>query len=305
MAMSIDARTRARLSTFEVSNESTTLLPAASRAFEMEAQEVHKNVRSCDTDLANHQVEGEMELDGFTDTIDRFTHALKVQHLSRMHFDDDTTKKLSESQQDVSHQMLRVRQERHACETSLEKLAEERVVEGRACLQHEIDARNVAMAYNREIGDEICHLYSDIERCRQYRVEKGERLAEAVQVKLEEVRDAVDAEQRIRQESDATMLEMLGEMGSRMQKSLTQAKHEREASTERVIELMERILPQLNGINWRDMPSMRDQVSHQTDIQAMAATVQNHVRASVARRTQADLPVAVPSGRKTIIQSST
>merc|ERR1719456_942112 len=101
------------------------------------------------------------------------------------------------------------------------------------------------MKHTREIGDEICRLYMDMDKARQFRNEKCQNLGEAVSVKLDEVRNAVAAEQRIRLESEETLLQLLGDMGQKMEKEMMQARQERESSAEKLISTLERLLEQM------------------------------------------------------------
>merc|ERR1712224_206400 len=96
-----------------------------------------------------------------------------------------------------------------------------------------------------EIGAEICNLYADIDQARQFRTEKGKKLVAGVDTKFSEIRDAIAAEQRIREDSESHMLEMLQDMGMKMQNELDAAKMERRKSQERLVQLMEKILPQM------------------------------------------------------------
>merc|ERR1712182_203634 len=100
----------------------------------------------------------------------------------------------------------------------------------------------------RELGDNICHLYADMDKARKYRLEKGEKLQAAVSAKLDEIRCAVTAEKRIRQESENTLLELFGQMGTKMQKELEATKQERAKTTDRLITLMEQVVPHLNAL---------------------------------------------------------
>merc|ERR1712139_298519 len=73
----------------------------------------------------------------------------------------------------------------------------------------------------------------------------GKKLVAGVDTKFHEIRDAISAEQRIREDSESTMLEMLQDMGMKMQNELDAAKSERRKSQERLVQLMEKILPQM------------------------------------------------------------
>eukprot|EP00416_Gambierdiscus_australes_P001765 CAMPEP_0171128544 /NCGR_PEP_ID=MMETSP0766_2-20121228/117339_1 /TAXON_ID=439317 /ORGANISM="Gambierdiscus australes, Strain CAWD 149" /LENGTH=94 /DNA_ID=CAMNT_0011591713 /DNA_START=18 /DNA_END=298 /DNA_ORIENTATION=+ len=85
-----------------------------------------------------------------------------------------------------------------------------------------------------------------MEQARKFRVEAGNKLEEGLQGKLDEIRDAVTAEQRIRLESQETLLEMFGQMGERMNQELEGARRERHLATDRLIGLMETVLPKID-----------------------------------------------------------
>merc|ERR1711937_534669 len=124
-------------------------------------------------------------------------------------------------------------------------LVQAKIIDGRSALGEEIKAREKSQKYTNEIGAEICNLYADIDQARQFRTEKGKKLVQGIDTKFNEIRDAIAAEQRIREDSESTMLEMLQDMGLKMQNELDGAKLERRKSQERLVQLMEKILPQM------------------------------------------------------------
>merc|ERR1719313_2674816 len=171
--------------------------------------------------------------------------AMKKKPISAKHFDDHTTAALADTEAKVKDNLNNMRQWRHGVETQMERLVEAKIVDGRGSLGEEITAREKSQKYTKEIGAEVCNLYADIDQARQFRTEKGKKLVAGVDTKFSEIRDAIAAEQRIREDSESHMLEMLQDMGMKMQNELDAAKLERRKSQERLVQLMEKILPQM------------------------------------------------------------
>jgi len=71
-------------------------------------------------------------------------------------------------------------------------------------------------AYTQEISNEICHIYNNIEQAKIYRIQKSEKLQEVVSQKLDEIQVAVTSESKIREEGTHKILELFGEMGTKM-----------------------------------------------------------------------------------------
>merc|ERR1712110_1056923 len=134
------------------------------------------------------------------------------------------------------------------------------------------------MQYTSEICDEVCHLYNDIEQERAYRVEKGEKLVEGVRCKLNEIRDAVNAEQRIRLESQSTLLELFGQMGQKMQTEMENSRKERHMGTERIIALMENVLPMLDKSRNFGTRLARDMLEEHFDARNMADSASENLK---------------------------
>merc|ERR550514_1487860 len=67
-------------------------------------------------------------------------------------------------------------------------------------------------------------------------------LVAAMDVKFDEIREAVAAERKIRAEAENTMLSMLQEMCVKMQEEVQFERQERENSEEKVLQLLERVL---------------------------------------------------------------
>merc|ERR1719265_2798233 len=157
-------------------------------------------------------------------------HSVRTERVAAKHFDLATTQSLTKVEEHVKDELNGMRQWRHGVETDMEKLIEAKVVDGRSHLASEISAREKSQEYTKEVGAEICNLYADIDQASQFRVEKGKKLVAGVEGKFNEIRDAIGAEKRIREDSETTMLHMLQEMGLKMQSQLENEKIERKKS---------------------------------------------------------------------------
>lgn len=172
-------------------------------------------------------------------------HACGIQRTACMHLDEHLTKLNSEVDQNVREQVRQQRQERHAMETRHEKLAEQSIAEARGLMAEEQASRGQAHVYTEEVTNEVCHLYNDLEQAKNYRIQKSEKLQEVVTEKLEEIEVAITAEKKIREESTHTLLELFGQMGTKMQQEIDSVRIERKEATDRLIALMEVVLPHL------------------------------------------------------------
>jgi len=198
-----------------------------------------------DRSHAQVQIEEEDTYRTFQEDTNRLLHAVKVEKAACHHLDETSGALLKEVEENTHEGIKGIWMERHAIETGMERLVDEKVDECRGLLAGENGLQVESAKYTREIGDEVCHLYSDIEQARRFRMEKGEKLVQAVQYKLDEIDSAITAEQRIRLESESTLLELFGQMGQKIEKELSNSREERHAATNRIICFLEDILPQL------------------------------------------------------------
>ena len=215
------------------------------RTFAPDWVEAHRIVEEKDRHFATVQLEEERRYEEHSKDAAWLLHAIRVEQNACRHLDERTQTRLREIEDEADAGAAKVRQERHVVETRLEHLAEQHVSEGYGLLADERRSQAEAEKYTREIGDEVCHLYGDVERARQFRVEKGEKLAGAVKARLDEIKDAISAESRIRKESEATLLELFGQMGTKMQKELDDTRQERAKTSERLISVMEQVVPHI------------------------------------------------------------
>jgi hypothetical protein len=98
----------------------------------------------------------------------------------------------------------------------------------------------------RAISDEICSIHGELEQLRKFREGKYTGLFEGVNVKLKEIREAANAERRLREESEMTMLEVFGQMGQQMQLCFETCRRDRVDGTNRIIDVMEKVLPAMD-----------------------------------------------------------
>merc|ERR1712137_154540 len=114
---------------------------------------------------------------------------------------------------------------------------------------------------------------------------KAERLHEVVRTKLDEIRDAIAAEQRIRMDSESTFLELFAKMGEKMQKDLDESRKERHAATDRLFSIMETVLPNLEKARVkRSMTVQETLVDNVSDPRTMVAAATRALRARNAER---------------------
>jgi len=211
------------------------------------AANVAVRVAEKDQYIARLHFSEEQELSEMEEATAGLANSLQVQRAARKHLQDDLNGRLQQVHENRSGDILKERQGRHAVETQLERLTDKKVAEVRGCLVEDASMQGESEKYAQLVCDEVCHLYKDIEQARKYRLDRSQKLSEGVQVKLSEVREAVSAEQRIRLESQDTLLELFGQMSEKLEQELKQCKKEQSMSIDRVLKLMEAVVPKLNG----------------------------------------------------------
>jgi len=129
--------------------------------------------------------------------------------------------------------------ERHLVATRLEQDADKYAAEVRGTLAEDKELQEESKRYMRDVQAEICHLYTDSNQVTDFRIERSKKLAEGVASKLDEIRIAVTAERRIREESESTLLELFGQMGDRIATQLEANRRERIETADRLTSLVE------------------------------------------------------------------
>jgi len=195
---------------------------------------------------AVHQSEHE-RYDLLSGESQRLSNSLHIQHVSWKHLDERITGHLREVTDRTDEATFQARQERFDMEIRLERIAEEKVADARAHFAEDNRVHEESDNYAKEVCEEVCNLYSDLEKERHFRAKKGQQLAEGVRAKLDEVREAIQAEQRIRLESQSTMLELFAQMGQKMEREFKASQKERHFATDRLVSLMEQVLPKLDS----------------------------------------------------------
>jgi len=203
-------------------------------------------VQQKDAQFAQVQVYEENTHNDMDADIKRLIHGLRIERAACSKLEDDLNKQMKESQTSRSEDLDRGRQEWNTAAVKFEHLVDQHLSEAKGRIAEDLELHKESAEYTQEICDEISHLYTDIEKARTYRADKGEKLADGVRYKLDEIRDAIAAEQRIRQESQNTLLELFGQMGQKLQQELDNSRKERHMGTDRIISLMENVLPKLD-----------------------------------------------------------
>lgn len=205
-------------------------------------------------------------------------HACRVQRVACSALDDHLTQLISEVKTNITAQTQLHRQDRHVAETHREKLAEKAIAEVRGLMIEEQESRKETHGYAEQVSNEICHLYNDLDKARNYRHDKSEKLQAVVQEKLNEIHVAIQAEKKIREEDTSKVLELFGEMGTKMQKEIDQVKVERKASTDRLLSLMEVVLPHLEQARLNHVKLVHEKMEEQKATAALATFATENFR---------------------------
>jgi len=260
--------------------------------------EVEYLFKDRDRAFAQAQVNEESTYEFFEDNCRRCTHGCRVERAALRHMSDQIDQRLQEVMRRDSQAIHAERVLRHETETRLERLADEKVAETRGVLAEEMKLVEEAEQYTNDMSNEVCHLYNDIEKAKDYRLEKADKLQEAVNYKFEEIRVAIAAEQRIRKESEFTLLELFGQMGTKMEQELIEVRNERKLFEDRLYKLMEVVLPNLEIARARTIRNMDENKREQESTKKMAcdATEKYNKRQTLlARRTTVKKSMAASS----------
>lgn len=241
------------------------------------AEKVAIRVQDKDQHIALLHTNEEQECSEMEERASRLVNSLQVERASRKHMQDEMSSRLEQMQESRSAGILQERQARHAVETKLERLTDKRVAEVRGCLVEDAALQTESEKYTQLICDETCSLYKDLDEARQFRKSRSQKLSEGVQVKLSEVRDAVSAEQRIRLESQDTLLELFGQMSSKLEQELDQSRKEQSMSVDRVLRLMEAVMPKLIEAQSKG-PAYQEDLQENSDARHLAGVAALNLR---------------------------
>lgn len=239
-------------------------------AADPEWMEVDRFFEQKDRAYAKAYLEEQAKLERFHEQCREGIHACRVQHTAFAHLDEHLSKVLSEVETNTLEQGRLQRQERHAVETKLEKIGDKSLAEARGVLAEERESRKGGQEYTEQVCNEICHLYNDLEQAKNYRVQKSGRLMEVVTDKLDEIKVAISAEKKIREESTHTLLDLFGQMGTKMQTEIDAVKDERQESTDRLFKLMEVVLPHLEQARQNHIKAVEEKLEDQQSASMLA-----------------------------------
>jgi len=265
-----------------------------------EWMEVEQFFGKKDRHYAKTYLEEQAKYEKFHEDTRQGIQSCNVQRAACARLDDHLSLLLTEVDTDIRGKVRQQRQERHTMETRLEKVCEEKIVDVRGLMVEETKSRSTGDVYTQEVTNEVCHLYNDLESAKNYRLQKSERLQEVVTSKLDEIQVALEAESKIREESTHTVLELFGQMGTKMQQEIDKTKAERKESTDRLIQLMEVVLPHLEQARLNQVKLVNEKLEDQKAAAKLASEVADKCQKrksmhAAARSSQVgDLPPPAP-----------
>eukprot|EP00927_Polykrikos_kofoidii_P067791 TRINITY_DN63235_c0_g1_i1.p1 TRINITY_DN63235_c0_g1~~TRINITY_DN63235_c0_g1_i1.p1 ORF type:complete len:394 (+),score=60.11 TRINITY_DN63235_c0_g1_i1:165-1346(+) len=150
------------------------------------------------------------------------------------------------------------------------------------------------------IADEVIRFHADLISVREHRLKRKEELMERVAAKFTEIRLAASAEQRLRQDSASTLLELFGDMGQKLQLEVDAAKRDRQKSTHRIVSLMEGILPRFDQAHgaFRRVDHVQQKLALQKDVKALANALGQEFR-----QRKGNCTLSTESGKALLIRS--
>lgn len=200
-----------------------------------------------------------------------FANGLHVHRAAIVHARESLKAQRAQVHENAEQALYRQRTDRHQTDTKLEQQAGIFAADIGACIEEDKSLQALADGYTLEVQAEVCHLYNDLTQARNLRLQQGRKLAEGVGAKLEEVRDAVIAEKRFRQDSESTLLELFGQMGQRLEQELEQARADRHAAAERMVSVMEAASDLLHKSQKAGATTCRDHIEVASESKKMAS----------------------------------
>ena len=139
-----------------------------------------------------------------------------------------------------SHEIVSVSLARAETETRLEKIASARAAQLVEEVKRERGTRETVKGSGlREMGGAVGKLFGDLERVRNNRVDKGDKLSLAIHSEVDKLANALDAEKKIRVQQQTQVLRMMEEMCLRIQAEIQGERNERQLTQEHLLNLLE------------------------------------------------------------------
>lgn len=262
--------------------------------------EVEQFFERKDRHFARAYLEEQARYERFHEQTRQGIHACRVERAAGAHLSQQITGSLRKVQTACLENVQAHRKERHSVETSLERLVFEHTADVRGQHAEEQRESTSALTYTDQVRGEVCHLYNELEQTRNYRIKKSEQLQEVVQDKLSDIYVAIDAERRIREESTGTLLEVFSSMGERLQQQLNDVKRDRKDSSERLVHLMETVLPHLERARHGHIKAVEEKLEDQQ----AASELANDAACKFSRRQSMKRPTMVGAPPGVIVRKS-
>lgn len=262
--------------------------------------EVERFFARKDRHYARAYLEEQARYERFHEQTREGIHACRVERAAGAHLSQQISGSLGKVEKACLENVQACRQERHSVETSLERLVFEHTADVRGQIAEEKKQSISAATYTDEVRGEVCHLFNELEQARTYRIKKSEQLQEVVQDKLSDIYVAIDAERRIREESTGTLLELFGSMGERLQQQLNDVKRDRKDSSERLVHLMETVLPHLERARHGHIKAVEEKLEDQQ----AASELANDAACKFSRRQTMKRPTMVGAPPGVIVRKS-
>lgn len=205
-----------------------------------------REVELKDKYVARVQVQTDSDIEDGLAHSARLHNGLSVQRSARLQMETEISASLRTMQDKIIVGIQEERRGRQEAVQKLEKVADENMALLRGVLADEAKVLEQSERYRNNIRDEVCHLHRNVEGATKYRSELGQRLHAAVRYKLDEIHEAIAAEQRIRLDHQNILLEQFGEMSRKMDQEMEAARRDRHLSTDRLIQVMETVLPRMD-----------------------------------------------------------
>jgi len=228
--------------------------------------QTHQRVESA-LQLDNH------EIDGHLAHAASLHNGLMVERNARELLASKSSEAMRHVHGGISQGLSDARQERHRGMRELEMLGDKGLAELSGMMAEEASTQEESKRYAQEIQAEVGNLYRTIHQEKGHRLEKGQKLGEAVKQKLTEVEDALSAERRFRIDSQNTLLELFGQMGEKMEQEMEACRRERLASTNRILSVIETVLPRVEAARHSQADNMTERVEDSGDAADIARAV--------------------------------
>jgi len=219
---------------------SASFSSSASTRRKLPAVELEKMVEQTDQRVVSLQQNEGGRLRQLTEQARRLTEGLQAMRAAREIHDERRLKELRMMESSLVLDIGKASHERREAEARTEELGDASLVEHREELRQNHRKREAAHeGQAREFSEEVKRIAAMLDEQRALRVQHGDSVREALEKEFNLLQDAITTEQRLRFETEGTMLRMVEEVCGKMHDEIRQERSQREAVQGKLLGLLE------------------------------------------------------------------